>query len=567
MPVIEFTDNFEDLSTDQGFQFKFRCERCGDGFMSSFQTNTIGVAGSLLRGAGDLLGGIFGQAASGAYEVQRAVGGPQHDAALRAAVDEVKPLFHKCRRCGNWLCERTCWNGTKGMCKQCAPVAEEEESSMRAEHVRTEVANDLSLEERPAHERQGEGSGREMPRLRHSHPREEVLPGMRQEARRRGSASVATAAPSSVPARSSAASAARSKARSVESDRPAQVQGVTMHRGAILEAIRKENRNSVVFVSILTAVLAAVLLINWKYMYNFAAGPFRFDAALAAAPGAREFVPAEGTLLPTGMSQETTFRLFRGAVETKSISANYMAMLAGDRFLVVKVEPEIWARSSRDVTTPCPSEQRFPRLGGRSRRGSESLLSAPAGPEELPARRQPLRDGRDASPPAVAAPAGLRLVAGGTRRAPRRPEATQPAGSLAGRRGPRRDGPGGRGREGEGGPTLDHAGLARVPRLDRAPLRCGRPRGRGPEDLRHQERPEAHAALLAEEQMLADTHDVSAEEARAVLAALAERMPWTVKDDVAVFEKRWSDDREACAREADAQRRAAPGQPPSVARP
>lgn len=80
MPVIEFTDNYQDLSTDQGFQFKFRCERCGDGFMSSFQTNTIGVAGSLLRGAGDLLGGIFGQAASGAYEVQRAVGGSQHDA-------------------------------------------------------------------------------------------------------------------------------------------------------------------------------------------------------------------------------------------------------------------------------------------------------------------------------------------------------------------------------------------------------------------------------------------------------------------------------------------------------
>jgi hypothetical protein len=30
MGAIEFTDNFEDLSTDQGFQFKFRCERCGD---------------------------------------------------------------------------------------------------------------------------------------------------------------------------------------------------------------------------------------------------------------------------------------------------------------------------------------------------------------------------------------------------------------------------------------------------------------------------------------------------------------------------------------------------------
>jgi hypothetical protein len=147
MPVIEFTDNYEDLSTDQGFQFKFHCERCGDGFMSSFQTNTIGVAGSLLRGAGNLLGGILGQAASSAYEVQRAVGGPQHDAALRAAVEEVKPLFRKCRRCGDWLCEQACWNRQAQMCKQCAPIAEEEESSIRAEHVRTQVTNDLFLEE------------------------------------------------------------------------------------------------------------------------------------------------------------------------------------------------------------------------------------------------------------------------------------------------------------------------------------------------------------------------------------------------------------------------------------
>lgn len=147
MPVIEFTDNYQDLSTDQGFQFKFRCERCGDGFMSSFQTNALGMAGSLLRGAGGLLGGILGQAAAGTYEVQRAIGGPQHDAALRAAIEEVKPLFQKCRRCGNWLCAQTCWNAKAGMCKQCAPIAQEEESAMRSDHVRTQVTNDLFLEE------------------------------------------------------------------------------------------------------------------------------------------------------------------------------------------------------------------------------------------------------------------------------------------------------------------------------------------------------------------------------------------------------------------------------------
>ena len=40
-----------------------------------------------------------------------------------------------------------------------------------------------------------------------------------------------------------------------------------------------------------------------------------------------------------------------------------------------------------------------------------------------------------------------------------------------------------------------------------------------------------------------------------VSPALAERMPWTLKDDVTVFEKRWSDDRDACARETEQRRR------------
>ena len=30
MPSIEFTQNHEDVSSDQRLQFKFHCERCGD---------------------------------------------------------------------------------------------------------------------------------------------------------------------------------------------------------------------------------------------------------------------------------------------------------------------------------------------------------------------------------------------------------------------------------------------------------------------------------------------------------------------------------------------------------
>ena len=211
MAVIEFTDNYQDLSTDQGFQFKFHCERCGDGFMSSFQTNTLGVAGSLLRGAGGLLGGILGQAAASTYEVQRAIGGPQHDAALRAAIAEVKPLFQKCRRCGNWLCAQTCWNAKAGLCKQCAPDRRGGggRDPLRA---RAHAGDERPVPRRePAHERQGQAGRGAVPRLRRAHAGQEVLSVLREEASCPQAPSAGSAEPSSAPARSSAATVERSR--------------------------------------------------------------------------------------------------------------------------------------------------------------------------------------------------------------------------------------------------------------------------------------------------------------------------------------------------------------------
>ena len=145
--AIEFTGNYEDLSTDMGFQFKFFCERCGSGFMSTFQANKIGMAGGFLRSASGFLGGALGTGADSAYEVQRAVGGKQHDGAIRKAVEEIRPLFLQCRNCGNWMCKEVCWNANAKMCKECAPVAEEVETRVRAQFVETQVNNDTFLEE------------------------------------------------------------------------------------------------------------------------------------------------------------------------------------------------------------------------------------------------------------------------------------------------------------------------------------------------------------------------------------------------------------------------------------
>jgi len=133
MARIEFTDNYQDLSTENGYQFKFFCECCGNGYMSSFKASTLGVAGGLLRGAGQLFGGVLGRAGSSAYEVQRAIGGPAHDSALKDAVEEIRPCFIQCKRCGQWVCHEICWNNDRSLCKSCAPILQRELAAAQAQ--------------------------------------------------------------------------------------------------------------------------------------------------------------------------------------------------------------------------------------------------------------------------------------------------------------------------------------------------------------------------------------------------------------------------------------------------
>ncbi len=139
MNVIEFVQNYDDLSTDEGFQFRFYCDHCRNGYLSGFQKNKLGMAGSLFRAASDMLGGVFSPASNTAYDIQRAVGGTAHDGALQHAVEEIKPLFVQCSRCGAWVCRKVCWNSDKGLCKQCAPVLIEELASAQAQAARMQV--------------------------------------------------------------------------------------------------------------------------------------------------------------------------------------------------------------------------------------------------------------------------------------------------------------------------------------------------------------------------------------------------------------------------------------------
>ena len=144
MSLINFVANYQDLSTDRGFQFKFFCDKCGNGYVSKFETSVTGVAGTALNTLGNFFGGILGRAASSAEGIRRLAQGKGHDEAFERAVGEARGFFKQCSRCGKWVCPEVCWNPKKGLCEECAPDLEEEiasaQATAQAEQVRQKLA-------------------------------------------------------------------------------------------------------------------------------------------------------------------------------------------------------------------------------------------------------------------------------------------------------------------------------------------------------------------------------------------------------------------------------------------
>ena len=132
--IVPFTGNYQDLSNEDGYQFEFYCERCGNGYRSPFQTDLASKGGNLLRAAGGLFGGALGSLGDAADEMlDRGTNSPAKDKALRAGVEAVRPEFRQCRGCGNWVCAAVCWNEDIGQCVECSPIVAEELSRAQAE--------------------------------------------------------------------------------------------------------------------------------------------------------------------------------------------------------------------------------------------------------------------------------------------------------------------------------------------------------------------------------------------------------------------------------------------------
>ena len=71
MASIPFTRNYTDHSNDTGYQFEFHCDKCGNGYRSTFRTSKLGMGSKIAKGLGSLFGGSSLWAAGQAGEYMK----------------------------------------------------------------------------------------------------------------------------------------------------------------------------------------------------------------------------------------------------------------------------------------------------------------------------------------------------------------------------------------------------------------------------------------------------------------------------------------------------------------
>jgi double zinc ribbon protein len=111
--------NVEDKSTEQGFQFVFKCEICGTTFESAFVAseaarekavmNDISKFGGMFSNKAYMAGAFGGQA----YKTP--AWNKEHDAALNNATTEAMKQLHQCPKCHRYVCDND-WKSDVSLC-------------------------------------------------------------------------------------------------------------------------------------------------------------------------------------------------------------------------------------------------------------------------------------------------------------------------------------------------------------------------------------------------------------------------------------------------------------------
>jgi hypothetical protein len=150
-----FTRNYEDNSTDAGFQFTFYFDVCRDGYKSSFIESETYKRKGILRGLSEgasVLGNFLGGGASNIGVAARRGGDilsqrfegkspewqKEHEQAFERAQNEARQHFHRCPSCNQYVCDH-CHNEDEGLCVACAPRQEIYVARARADAMKRNI--------------------------------------------------------------------------------------------------------------------------------------------------------------------------------------------------------------------------------------------------------------------------------------------------------------------------------------------------------------------------------------------------------------------------------------------
>jgi hypothetical protein len=151
--MIAFVSNYDDNSTEAGFEFTFHCDICNEGYKSRFVESQTHKKKGLFRGLGQAAGAIGsitghynvgGALQSGSNALGERFQGmspewhKEHQAALELTMHEAQGQFKRCPKCHHWVCDND-WNEEAQLCIEDAPREAVEVAAARAAKMKADI--------------------------------------------------------------------------------------------------------------------------------------------------------------------------------------------------------------------------------------------------------------------------------------------------------------------------------------------------------------------------------------------------------------------------------------------
>ena len=140
--TIQFVQHHEDLSTENGYQWEFKCDGCSRTFRSKFDQFNFGAMSSVAGALGDYFGGVVDGIANVGEHIRDSAWEKEHDKAFARAVKTVKKDFIQCPQCKKWVCKSLCWDAREKMCNSCVSGGDESDG-VTAEDVEAVVRGEI----------------------------------------------------------------------------------------------------------------------------------------------------------------------------------------------------------------------------------------------------------------------------------------------------------------------------------------------------------------------------------------------------------------------------------------